>query len=483
MDLLTKIIESKKRRVEAAKDMVPLIELRRSAETVRRARPAKFLRNALSAEGINIIAEFKRRSPSKSDINTKAEPASMARSYESGGAKAISVLTEEDFFAGSLDDLHQVRSASTLPILRKDFVFDDYQVYESAAAGADALLLIVAALDQETLTRLRTLAEDELSMDALVEVHTKEELARAVDAGAKLIGVNNRNLRTFEVSTAVSVELARVAPLEATLVSESGLTPPEIQNLKAAGYSGFLVGEALMRAHDPSTELRRFINDSFSSGEPVLVKICGITTLEDARAAINAGADLLGFNFYRASPRYIAPESARTIIEAMRLETAPGKEIRYVGVFVDPASPEELVRIVERSAIDAVQLHGDESAQFCEAVKRLLPKVKVIKVFRVRNGFDPTNIRDFPADAIMLDSFHPELRGGTGRSFDWAIAKRTGKFTPRLILAGGLTPENVARAIAEVKPYAVDVCSAVETAPGVKDAQRMQTFVRSVRSG
>jgi len=442
----------------------------------------KLLSAALNAEGINVIAEFKRRSPSRGDINTKAAPADIAHSYEAGGAKAISVLTEEDFFSGSIDDLSQIRGASRLPILRKDFIFDDYQVYESAAAAADALLLIVAALDQNTLTRLRRLTEDELSMDALVEVHTKDELDRAVGAGAKLIGVNNRNLRTFEVSTAVSVELAQAAPRDTTLVSESGLTPREIRKLRAAGYKGFLVGEALMRFRDPAAELSRFIQNSSDFAKTILVKICGITNLQDARAAVDAGADILGFNFYRPSARYITPENARTIIETVRSETAPGTQIRYVGVFVDPLSPEDLVRIIEQSAVEAVQLHGDESAEFCKAVKRLRPKIKIIKVFRVRNGFEPLSAKDFPADEIMLDSYHSELRGGTGHSFDWTVAKRTSELIPQLILAGGLTPENVPRAIAEVKPYAVDVCSAVEASPGVKDAELMKAFVRSVRN-
>lgn len=182
----------------------------------------------------------------------------MAHSYESAGAAAISVLTEEDHFAGSLDDLRAVREVVSIPILRKDFIVEDYQVYESAAARADALLLIVAALADEALARLRRLTEDELGMDALVEVHTKSELDRAIASGAKLIGVNNRDLRTFNVSTETSVELARHATADTVLVSESGLNPHEVRKLRAIGYKGFLVGEALMRAEDPERQLRAF---------------------------------------------------------------------------------------------------------------------------------------------------------------------------------------------------------------------------------
>jgi len=170
------------------------------------------------------------------------------------------VLTEEVFFDGSLDDLRAVREVVSIPVLRKDFIVDEYQVYESAAAGADALLLIVAALDDETLARLLRLTEAELGMDALVEVHTKEEMDRAVANGAALIGVNNRDLRTFNVSTDTSARLAGFAPAHAVLVSESGLNPDEVDELRAVGYKGFLVGEALMRAADPIRELRLFRN-------------------------------------------------------------------------------------------------------------------------------------------------------------------------------------------------------------------------------
>jgi len=168
------------------------------------------------------------------------------------------VLTEENYFAGALDDLLAVRAQVSVPILRKDFVVDEWQVYESAAAGADALLLIVAALDDDTLGRLLRLTEEDLGMDALVEVHTREEMDRAVAHGAKLIGVNNRDLRTFDVSTETSLQLARFAPAAAVLVSESGLTPDEVPKLRAAGYSGFLIGETLMRSADPGQQLRTF---------------------------------------------------------------------------------------------------------------------------------------------------------------------------------------------------------------------------------
>ena len=253
MNKLAEIIETKRRRVAAEKLHVPLFALKIAARKRRDAAVAHSLRAAASSdERRAIIAEFKRRSPSKGAIRGDADAASIARQYEAGGAAAISVLTEEDYFGGSLDDLRLIRETTSLPILRKDFILDEFQIYESANAGADALLLIVAALDDETLLRLRKLTEDDLGMDALVEVHTQDEMKRAIDCEARLIGVNNRDLATFEVSLQTSIELAGVAPRDAILISESGIeNRDDIDRLRAAGYRGFLIGETLMRAEDP----------------------------------------------------------------------------------------------------------------------------------------------------------------------------------------------------------------------------------------
>jgi indole-3-glycerol phosphate synthase len=258
MDILSEIIAAKRHGLDAAKRATPLEQLRSTALEIRANTKSHALSDTLRADAVNIIAEFKRRSPSKGTIRENADAPTIARSYQSAGAAAISVLTEENYFSGSLDDLRAVREVVSLPLLRKDFIFDEYQVYESAAAGAAALLLIVAALDDETLARLLRLTEEELRMDALVEVHTKEEMIRAIALGAKLIGVNNRDLRTFNVSIETSLELAQFAPADVVLVSESGLSPNVVAELRAAGYRGFLVGEHLMRAADPAAELRAF---------------------------------------------------------------------------------------------------------------------------------------------------------------------------------------------------------------------------------
>ena len=200
------------------------------------------------------------------------------------------------------------------------------------------------------------------------------------------------------------------------------------------------------------------------------IKICGITNLNDAHAAVAAGADILGFNFYRPSPRYIAPKSAREIIN-----TLPDS-ILTAGVFVNEGSPDAVRSIANQSGVKAVQLHGDESPDFCRALN------SVIKSFAVSGNFDIKQLESYEVDAIMLDTKDNRLRGGTGRVFDWSIAQQVSRLFPKLYLAGGLSPENITEAIEMVQPYAVDACSSLEDKPGIKNHERMRVFVSKVRS-
>jgi len=257
--ILDKIFADKRVRAEAAKAASDRVALRDLALETRSTRGSHRFRNALSDPlRINIIAEFKKASPSKGVINNGVDPADVARQYDEGGAAAISVLTEEDHFKGSLDDLRAVRAAVDLPILRKDFIFDEFQIYEAAATGTDAILLIAAMLGDDEIQRLRTIAEVELGLDALIEVHTLAELERVAKTGSTLIGVNNRDLKTFHVTLDVSRELIRHAPDGAIMVTESGLSSHhELLELRGLGYTGFLIGETLMRTGMPTSDLRR----------------------------------------------------------------------------------------------------------------------------------------------------------------------------------------------------------------------------------
>ncbi|MGB9181929.1 MAG: phosphoribosylanthranilate isomerase [Pyrinomonadaceae bacterium] len=203
----------------------------------------------------------------------------------------------------------------------------------------------------------------------------------------------------------------------------------------------------------------------------VKVKVCGITNLEDALCTIEAGADALGFNFYRKSVRYIEPEAARRIIEELPLT------VQCVGVFVNEETPEMVARLASRAGVTAVQLHGDETPEFCHALSERF----IIKALRVGVDFEPESACEYKVDAILLDAFARESRGGTGRVIDWTIARRVRELVPKLFLAGGLSPDNVAAAVATVNPYAVDACSSLEHAPGRKDHARLRAFINEVK--
>jgi indole-3-glycerol phosphate synthase len=254
-DLLGSIVAATRRvtEVRLEREPVPAIEARAAA---RQPGGARFEAELGKGGRINVIAECKRRSPSKGVLAKNYDPAAIAKQYEQGGAVAISVLTEPTFFDGSLDHLKAVREVVALPLLRKDFVVDEYQLFEARAVGADAVLLIVGALEQHELIALQRRAWD-LGLATLVEVHDEEELARAVDSGARVIGVNNRNLRTLTVDVNASARLAPKIPRGVIPVSESGLqSRDDLEQLSAQGYRAFLIGERFMTDPDPASALR-----------------------------------------------------------------------------------------------------------------------------------------------------------------------------------------------------------------------------------
>jgi phosphoribosylanthranilate isomerase len=203
----------------------------------------------------------------------------------------------------------------------------------------------------------------------------------------------------------------------------------------------------------------------------MFIKVCGITNLEDALAAVEAGADALGFNFYRRSPRYIAPDVARRITEQLP------STVMKVGVFVNESEPIDVALIADSAGLTAVQLHGDESPEYCSQLRDRF----TIKAVRARDDFEPQVVREYETDAILLDAYATDARGGTGRVVDWEVARRVRELVPQLFLAGGLSPENVAEAIAAVDPYAVDACSSLEYAPGKKDTKLLGAFIAAAR--
>lgn len=255
-DILEQIVARKRERLAEARRHLPLAELRATMPTI--TGRGVFL-PALQRDGINIIAEVKRRSPSKGVIRENFDPLAIARNYTANGAAALSVLTEEDFFAGSLEYLRAIRQETRLPLLRKDFIFDEYQIYEACHVGANAILLIAAMLDGKQFNDLLQAAYG-LGLDVLVEVHDRAELDLVMQFDVRLLGINNRNLRTFVTTLDTSLELAQDLPQSITLVSESGIrTRADIDRLRAAGFHAFLIGEEFMRSDDEGRALARLL--------------------------------------------------------------------------------------------------------------------------------------------------------------------------------------------------------------------------------
>jgi indole-3-glycerol phosphate synthase / phosphoribosylanthranilate isomerase len=380
-------------------------------------------RDALSRPGLAAIAEVKRRSPSAGDLRPDADPANLAAGFEAAGAAAVSILVDERF-GGSPADLGAARSASKLPLLAKGFFSHADQLAELRRAGADAVLLLLRDLTDAQLARLMR-AADQLSMDALVEAHDADELARAVALDTEVIGVNARDLDTFAIDRGPALELVASAPRDRVVVAESGVTAcAHGAAAELAGADAILVGSALMRAPDPAAKLRELV------ARP-LVKVCGLTREEDVAAAAEAGADLAGFILARETPRRapaVLPVPDTVLSVAV-----------YVGERGDAQS--DLAQLYAREdghrSRDGVLLRGDEQ------VARV--------VDRAWQQEDPEHIE--------------RARSAAGR----------------IVLAGGLTPENVGEAVEAVRPWAVDASSSLETEPGIKDHDRIRAFVAAAR--
>jgi indole-3-glycerol phosphate synthase/phosphoribosylanthranilate isomerase/anthranilate synthase/indole-3-glycerol phosphate synthase/phosphoribosylanthranilate isomerase len=424
-----------------------------------------------------LIAEVKRASPSKGLLVEDLDPAAQAEAYADGGAAAISVLTEPHFFLGSLDDLAAVRRAVELPLLRKDFVLDEYQVYEARAAGADAILLIAAILDDTLLSRLHQLAR-QLGMDTLIEAHDQAEIERALRVEASVVGINSRDLKTFNVDDSLVARLGHIIPSDTILVSESGIADrAQATRARAWGADAILVGEALMRSSSVSADTRSLAEASggafarlFGRSSQPFVKLCGLTRPEHAGLAAQLHADAIGLVFAPSRRRIGSLAEARRMVEA-----ASG--LLAIGVFVNETSA-AIASTAKAVGLGAIQLCGDETPAFTAeiAAETGLP---VIKALRLPPGATPEALEAYALSgaALLLDTPSPDGYGGTGRVGDWSQAGRMAALWP-IILSGGLTAQNVAAALATVRPAGVDVSSGIET-EGQKDSRKMEAFVRA----
>ena len=378
---------------------------------------------ALGAPGFGAVAEFKRRSPAAGDLRPDGDPAAVARTYETSGARAMSVLVDERF-AGSWDDLRAARAATVLPLLAKGFFTTPHHLREAKEAGADAVLLLLRDLDDATCTALLVEA-DRLDLDTLVEAHDTEELDRAVRVGAPVIGLNARNLGDFSIDRRAQLELVAHAPRDRVVIAESGIaTRAQAAAAELAGANAILVGSALMTAPDPGARLRDLL------ARP-LVKVCGLTRQDDVDAAAEAGADLVGFILANESPR-----------RAEALLDAPPTVLR-VAVFVGETSENDA---------DLVQLYEREDGH------------RSRDAVLYRDGERVGSVVDLPWQST--DPQHLERARST---------------PGRVMLAGGLGPANVRAAISEVRPWAVDSARSTELEPGVKDHDAVRAWVEASR--
>ena len=437
---------------------------------------------ALRQQDFNFICEVKKASPSKGIIAEHFPYLDIAKEYEVAGAAAISVLTEPDFFKGDKKYLQEIASTVKIPVLRKDFIIDEYQIYQAKVGGASAILLICACLDVPTLTKFRELA-DSLGLSSLVEAHDEKEVQMAIDCGARIIGVNNRNLKDFTVDVQNSVRLRNLVQDDVIFVSESGLeTPEDIQVLRDNNIGVALMGETFMRSPNKVEKLAYLYGPTYYTPK---VKLCGISKVETIPAVLEARPDYMGLVF-APSKRQVTVDLAKILVEELHrgyakkygsdTEHDKNDTIKTVGVFVNE-TVDNLVTIANETNLDAVQLHGDEDEAFIQSLKERT-NVEVWKAVQIRSAADVEEWIDSSADMLLFDAYHKDERGGTGEVFDWSSLDA---FERPFMLAGGIDSTNVARAIRTVRPYGIDISSGIET-NGVKDDEKITAFTKIVKS-
>ncbi|MCO6556446.1 MAG: bifunctional indole-3-glycerol-phosphate synthase TrpC/phosphoribosylanthranilate isomerase TrpF [Gilliamella sp.] len=408
---------------------------------------------ALNQPKTVFILECKKASPSKGLIRDDFDPAAIAKVYKDY-ASVVSVLTDEKYFQGSFEFLPIVRNEITQPVLCKDFIIDEYQIYLARYYQADAVLLMLSVLTDDEYRHLSNIAH-KLNMGILTEASTENEVERAIQMGAKVIGINNRNLRDLTVDLNRVKALSKSIPNDRIIISESGIyTHNQVKELSRFA-DGFLIGSALMSEPNLTLAIRKVM-----LGEN---KVCGLTRPEDAVSAYQAGAVYGGLIFVTNSARYIQPIKARTVIAA-----AP---LNWVGVFRNE-DIETVCQIAKQLSLYAVQLHGDEDANYIKTLRQELPKTCQIWQALSIDGAVPEH-----ANPLVSRYIFDHGAGGTGKSFDWSLLDN--QDLNNVILAGGINPENIKSALA-TNVIGVDLNSGVEVSPGVKDKQKIQAVFEQI---
>ena len=448
--VLAKIVADKRIWVDARKVQQPLASFQNEIQP-----STRHFYDALQGARTAFILECKKASPSKGVIREDFDPARIAGIYKHY-ASAISVLTDEKYFQGSFDFLPIVSQIAPQPILCKDFIVDPYQIYLARHYQADACLLMLSVLDDEEYRQLSAVAHS-LSMGVLTEVSNEEELERAIALNAKVVGINNRDLRDLSIDLNRTRQLAPRLGAGVTVISESGInTYGQVRELSHFA-NGFLIGSAMMSHDDLNAAVRRVL-----LGEN---KVCGLTRSQDAQAAYEVGAVFGGLIFVPSSPRFVDEAQARDIINSAPLS--------YVGVFRDAAT-RDVAEKVESLSLAAVQLHGHEDQAYIDELRAALPAhVQIWKALSVKDSLPARNLNH--VDKYVLDNG----QGGTGQRFDWSLLN--GQDLSNVLLAGGLSPDNCVEA-AKSGCAGLDFNSGVESEPGIKDASKLASVFQTLRA-
>lgn len=448
--VLHKIVRDKEIWVAARKIAQPLASFQHQITLSQRD-----FYQALQGSQTVFILECKKASPSKGVIRDNFNPADIAAVYKNY-ASAISVLTDEKYFQGSFDFLPQVSAVVTQPVLCKDFIIDDYQIQLARFYQADAILLMLSVLDDERYRQLAAVAHS-LNMGVLTEASNGEELDRAIALGAKVVGINNRDLRDLSIDLNRTRELAPRLPAGVTVISESGINYyRQVRELSDVA-NGFLIGSALMSEPNLNAAVRRVL-----LGEN---KVCGLTRAQDAAAAYNAGAVYGGLIFADNSPRNVNIAQARAVIS--------GAPLKYVGVFRD-AKIATIQQIAEHLSLAAVQLHGQEDQIYINQLRDVLPaNCQIWKALSVSDTLPARNLAH--VERYVLDNG----QGGTGQTFDWSLL--AGESLDNVLLAGGVSADNCGAA-AQLGCAGLDLNSGVESAPGIKDPQLIAAVFNALRA-
>ncbi|QDI09068.1 Tryptophan biosynthesis protein TrpCF [Klebsiella electrica] len=448
--VLAKIVADKAIWVEARKQQQPLASFQNDVVPTQRN-----FYDALAGTRTAFILECKKASPSKGLIRQDFDPATIAGVYKNY-ASAISVLCDEKYFQGSFDFLPIVSAIAPQPILCKDFTIDPYQIYLARYYQADACLLMLSVLDDDQYRQLAAVAHS-LNMGVLTEVSNEEELERAIALKAKVVGINNRNLRDMSIDLNRTRQLAPRLDHDVTVISESGIhTYAEVRELSHFA-NGFLIGSALMEQADLDAAVKRVL-----LGEN---KVCGLTRPQDAQIACESGAIYGGLIFVPSSPRAVNDAQAQEIVQA-----AP---LRYVGVFRD-APVEEIVVRADNLQLAAVQLHGSEDQTYIDALRAALPDS--VQIWKALSVSDTLPARNFAhVDKYVFDNG----QGGSGQRFDWTLLQ--GQDLRNVILAGGLGADNCVEA-AKSGCAGLDFNSGVESQPGIKDPSKLASVFQTLRA-